>query len=135
MTDQHACVASAIKRLKQYTYRPVVLTDDEVAALLAAQKAEAKRISFLIDLLNRAREYVPDNTWLAEQIDSETTHSDGSSPIPPCGLHNDPACPWCGDEPEQFDGDERGHSAPDYLWTILLILFIFFLLDRLGVLR
>lgn len=72
------CVASAIKRLKQYTYRPVVLTDDEVAALLAAQKAEAKRISFLIDLLNRAREYVPGNTWLAEQIDSETTHSDGS---------------------------------------------------------
>jgi len=28
-----------------------------------------------------------------------------------------------------------GHSAPDFLWTILLIVFIIFLLDRLGVLR
>jgi len=33
---------------------------------------------------------------------------DGSSPIPPCDLHNDPACPWCGDEPEQFDGQADG---------------------------
>ena len=33
------------------------------------------------------------------------------------------------------DRDESGHSAPDFLWTVLLIVFIFFLLDRMGVLR
>lgn len=30
---------------------------------------------------------------------------------------------------------QAGHTAPDFLWTILLILFIVFLLDRLGVFR
>lgn len=29
----------------------------------------------------------------------------------------------------------NGHTAPDFLWTIALLLFIVFLLDRLGVLR
>jgi len=30
--------------------------------------------------------------------------------------------------------DEWGHSAPDFLWTIALILFIFVMLRMLGVL-
>lgn len=40
MSEPIADLVAAIKKLKQYAYRPVVLTDDEVAALLAAQKAE-----------------------------------------------------------------------------------------------
>lgn len=32
-------------------------------------------------------------------------------------------------------GGCAGHTAPDFLYTVLLILFIIFLLDRLGVLR
>lgn len=31
--------------------------------------------------------------------------------------------------------DQAGHTAPDFLWTIALILFIIFLLDRIGALR
>jgi hypothetical protein len=30
---------------------------------------------------------------------------------------------------------DAGHTTPDWLWTIALIVFIVFLLDRLGVLR
>lgn len=33
------------------------------------------------------------------------------------------------------DPDQAGHSTPDFLWTISLIVFIVFLLDRLGALR
>lgn len=80
-TELAADLVAAIEKLKRYSYRPVVLTDDECAALLAGQKADVKRIDFLIDLLNRSREYVPDNTWLAEQIESETAHNDGSSSL------------------------------------------------------
>jgi len=29
----------------------------------------------------------------------------------------------------------EGHASPDWLWTVALILFIIFLLDRLGVFR
>jgi hypothetical protein len=29
----------------------------------------------------------------------------------------------------------EGHSTPDWLWTVVLIVFLIFLLDRLGVLR
>lgn len=33
------------------------------------------------------------------------------------------------------DWSESGHATPDWLWTVALLLFIFFMLERLGVFR
>lgn len=61
-------------------------------------------------------------------IDSGTKHGlwGGLTPRERHHLHHTPSL---------ADVRQRGHSAPDFLWTVLLILCIIFLLDRLGALR
>lgn len=44
---------------------------EEPARTAEYVRALEDRLAFVLDLLKRSREYVPENTWLAEQVDSE----------------------------------------------------------------
>jgi hypothetical protein len=77
--DDVRLTTAQVFRFMEEATRPLV---DRIATLelvdrerIAALGGENK---VLRDRLRRCREYVPDNTWLADEIDSLTAHFDGA---------------------------------------------------------